>query len=307
MSANSMQSQLQNTKNTHDYQHTFSNILEKVQPLYDQFVPDSVKNRRNIEQQIQPDCVIISAIIWACMLGFSDQINQYKAIRLFLFPDRFPERSRYSRICANLKDVIKMIRCGYIQELHQNCPFSVIDSMPVPLCATIRNRRAQLFTGTADIGFNATKQLFYYGLKLSVSINHKGFPTGYVVSAASIHDIHVAPELVNQAPTPQVLSDKGYVSKELKYYFSDRGIDFWTPRKRNSTQPKVVNEHLLKRLRKRIETVFSSFSILLGKIKNRSLAGFESKLEIVLLTYSFMLERAQKFEANSLRYSLGQF
>ncbi|MDQ8566667.1 hypothetical protein Q3F77_13310, partial [Enterococcus faecium] len=176
MSDNSMQSQLQNTKNTHDYQHTFSNILEKVRPLYDQFVSDSIKNRRNIDRQIQPDCVIISAIIWACMLGFTDQIKQYRAIRLFLFPDKFPERSRYSRICATLKDVIKMIRCGYIQELHKNCPFSVIDSMPVPLCATIRNRCAKLFKGTADIGFNATKQLFYYGLKLSLSrLIIKGF------------------------------------------------------------------------------------------------------------------------------------
>ncbi|MDQ8566668.1 transposase, partial [Enterococcus faecium] len=108
--------------------------------------------------------------------------------------------------------------------------------------------------------------------------------------------MHVAPELVNQAPIPQVLSDKGYVSQDLKRYFSERGIDFWTPRKSNSKQPKVVNEHLLKRLRKRIETVFSSFSILLGKTKNRSLAGFESKLEIVLLTYSFMLELTQKLE-----------
>ncbi|WP_438723477.1 IS982 family transposase [Enterococcus sp. DIV1420a] len=249
--------------------------------------------------------MIISAIIWACMLGFTDQMNQYKAIKLF--QDQFPERSRYSCICANLKDVIKMIRCGYVQELHQNCPFSVIDSMPIPLCATIRNRRAKLFTGTADIGFNATKQLFYYGLKLSVSVNHKGFPTGYVVPSASIHDINVAPELVDQAPTPQVLSDKGYVSQELKRYFSERGIDFWTPRKSNSKQPKVVNEYLLKRLRKRIETVFSSFYILLGKVKNRSLAGFESKLEVVLLTYSFMLELVQRFEVNSLRYSLGQF
>ncbi|MEB8418492.1 transposase [Enterococcus casseliflavus] len=128
-----------------------------------------------------------------------------------------------------------MIRCGYIQELHKNCPFSVIDSMPVPLCATIRNRHTQLFKGTADIGFNVTKQLFYYGLKLSLSINHKGFPIGYVVLAASIHDINMALELVNQAPTPQVLSDKGYLSQDLKRYFSERGIDFWTPRKSNST------------------------------------------------------------------------
>lgn len=302
-----MQSQLQNTKYNLAYQQTFSNILEKVAPLYEQFVPDSIRNRRNINLQIQPDYVIISAIIWTCMLGLTDQISQYKAIRLFLFPDKFPERSRYSRICANLKDVIKMIRQGYVQELHKSCPFSVIDSMPVPLCATIRNQRARLFVGTADIGFNATKQLFYYGLKLSVSINHKGFPTGYVVSAASIHDIHLAPELVSQAPTPQVLSDKGYVSHDLKQYFSDRGIDFWTPRKSNSKQPKVVNENLLKRLRKRIETVFSSLSTLIGKVKNRALNGFETRLEIALLTYSFMLERAQKFESNSLRYSLGQF
>ncbi len=56
--------------------------------------------------------------------------------------------------------------------------------------------------------------------------------------------------------------------------------------------------------------VFSKLNLELikpRKHKNQSLAGFESKLEIVLLPCSFMLERTQKFETNSLRYSLEQF
>lgn len=44
-----MQSQLKNKK-THDYQYTYSNIFEKLQPLYNQFLSDLVKNRRNLRQ-----------------------------------------------------------------------------------------------------------------------------------------------------------------------------------------------------------------------------------------------------------------
>ena len=63
MSDNSMQSFLQNTKISQDYQLSFSKIKERVLPLYNEFVPEQIKNRRNIEQQIQPDFIIISAVI----------------------------------------------------------------------------------------------------------------------------------------------------------------------------------------------------------------------------------------------------
>jgi len=303
-----MQSPLQNTKISKDYQLSFSKIKEKVLPLYDKFVPEKIKNRRNIEQQIQPDVVIISAIIWATMQGFTTQIAQYKAICSMLLPDDFPERSRYYRICGLLSDVIKIIRVNYVQSLHKDSPFSVLDSMPIPLCASVRKNRAKLFKGIANVGYNATKDIHFYGLKLSLLIDHKGYPTGYSVTSASVHDIHMAIEVVEQSPTLQVLADKGYVSQPLKDSFAKKKINFWTPRKRNSRQPKVAEDKLLGKLRKRIETVFSALVNLSGiGFLNRSLAGFESKLEAILLTYSFMLEEAQKVIPGTLKYSLGNF
>nr|WP_160299639.1 transposase [Enterococcus faecium] len=80
---------------------------------------------------------------------------------------------------------------------------------------------------------------------------------------ASTHDIHMAIEVVDQSPTPQVLADKGYVSQTLKDSFEKKRIHFWTPRKRN--------------------------------------------LEVILLTYRFLLEEAQKIVPGTLKYSLGYF
>ncbi|MGF1919552.1 hypothetical protein ACQUFA_14555, partial [Enterococcus faecalis] len=52
---------------------------------------------------------------------------------------------------------------------------------------------------------------------------------------------------------------------------------------------------LLSKFRKKVETVISSLSSLgIQQFKNRSsLSGFEARLEAFLLTYSFMLEKAQ--------------
>lgn len=191
MSDNSIQSSLQNTKMSKDYQLSFSKIKERVLPLYDDFAPEEIKNRRNIEQQIQPDVVITSAIIWATMQGFTTQIAQYKAICSTLLPDDFPERSRYYRICGLLLGVIKIIRVNYVQSLHKDIPFSVLDSMPIPLCAPVRKNRAKLFKGIVNVGYNATKDIHFYRLKLSILIDHKG----YSVTSASVHDIHMAIEV----------------------------------------------------------------------------------------------------------------
>lgn len=60
---------------------------------------------------------------------------------------------------------IKIIRDEYIKFLDNQARDSEIDSFPCPLCATIRNRRAKLFSDIANMGYNATIDLYYYGLK----------------------------------------------------------------------------------------------------------------------------------------------
>lgn len=303
-----MQSQLQNTQIQPKVQSTYHSILSKVEELYLNFVPDTIRLRRNINQQKQPDTVIIATMIWGMMMGFPTQKSTYQAICTFLYPNNFPSHSRYNRLSSNLMVAIKIIRYEYIKSLDNQARYAVIDSFPCPLCATIRNRRAKLFSDVANIGYNATKDLYYYGFKVSLSVDSKGFPIAYEVTSASVHDVNMAYDLVKQAPNKQILADKGYVSDKLKQKCHAIGVELWTPPKKNQKVSENIDTSLLSKFRKKVETVISSLSLLGAQnFKNRSLSGFEARFEVILLTYSFMLEKAQTKIPGTLRYSLGRF
>lgn len=86
------------------------------------------------------------------------------------------------------------------------------------------------------------------------------------------------------------------------------GVNLWTPPKKNQESNEKVDNSLLGKFRKKVETVISSLSYLgIQQFKNRYLSGFEARLEAILLTYSFMLEKSQTLIPDTLRYSLGRF
>ena len=106
----------------------------------------------------------------------------------------------------------------------------------------------------------------------------------YTLTKASLHDIKMVRTLISQYPCQAILADEGYISKSLKSYLAKRGIWFWTPRRSNMT-PYSYDDSLLRRLRRRIETVFSGLESLFDIENNygRSLAGFQTRLEQCLL------------------------
>lgn len=188
---------------------------------------------------------------------------------------------------------IKIIRYEYIKPLDNQARYTVIDIFHCPLCATIRNRWSKLFSNIANIGYNATKDLYYYGFKVSLSVDSKGFPIAYEVTSASVHDVNMAYDLVKQAPNKQILADKGYVSDKLKQKCHAIGVELWTPPKKNQKVSENIDTSLLSKFHKKVETVISSLSLLDAQnFKNLSLSGFEERFEVILLTYSFMLEKA---------------
>ncbi|AGL47186.1 hypothetical protein [Streptococcus suis] len=183
-----MQSQHYYLANPNQTQVIFSKILTQVLTLYERFVPHKVRNRRNIHLQKQSDVVVIASYLWAIQEGWRTASAVYSAIRHNLFPDNFPERSRFCRICQNLAQSIQRMRYFMVLDLCQTCSFGLIDSFPCALCHPIRNMRAILLSEVADIGYHATKKIHYYGLKFSVLVSDSGFPIDYVVTPASIYD-----------------------------------------------------------------------------------------------------------------------
>ncbi|SUN66853.1 transposase [Streptococcus dysgalactiae subsp. equisimilis] len=76
-----MQSQNYYLDNHTQTQVIFSKILTKVITLYRHFVPNDIRNRRNIHLQKQSDVILIASYLWALQEGCRTASAIYRAIR----------------------------------------------------------------------------------------------------------------------------------------------------------------------------------------------------------------------------------
>lgn len=180
---------------------------------------------------------------------------------------------------------------------------SIIDSFPIPLCQPIRNLRSNVLEDYADIGYNATKDQYYYGCKCHALVSESGYVIDYLITPASKADSAVTEDLLSQFATPTVLGDMGYLGQALHDRL--KGIELITPVRKNMKRKPIVFPDFSKR-RKVIERVFS-FLANLGaeRCRSRSALGFQVKLEMMLLAYSLSLKCAKTLEPQNLRYSMG--
>lgn len=300
-----MQSQTNYLANPIQTQVIFSEMLKKVSLLYDRFIPDTVRHRRNLHLQKQPDVILIACYLWAVEEGCHTASAIYRAIRHSLFPSNFPERSRFCRICQNLSKSIQRMRYFMVLDLSHSCSYALIDSFPCALCHPIRNLRATLLSDVANIGYNATKQIHYYGLKFSVLVSENGFPIDYIVTSASVYDGDIAFDLLQNSPIPIVYGDKGYVNQKVKINLRSYGIKLISQLRKNMKGYSWLKNYKISRLRKPIETVFSSFEKFgMENLRCRNLMSLQFRVEAILLAYSLMLEESQNKFGSSLKYSI---
>jgi Transposase DDE domain len=228
------------------------------------------------------------------VLGFSSERAWHRFIIGNLFDaSHFPESSCYNRQCRDLAQIIKWIICQIVQSRPKGT-YTIIDSLPIPLCHTIRIPRIRRFKGIANRGYCASKRSYFYGFKAHIQITDAGMVTSYVVAPCSYHDIEVTEELVSQAPHPVTLGGKGYSSKVMKPHLQHTyGVSLWTPSRSNSTQPSLPKDigKWMRKKRKQIETTFSVLTdtFLMTSIRANSLSGFETSLEAILLAHTLWM------------------
>ena len=92
----------------------------------------------------------------------------------------------------------------------------------------------------ADIGYKATKKVYYYGFK-----------------------VHA------------IVSDDGYLGKDLAFKLKQMGYKLWTPYRKNMQGAKEHNDHQLMAIRRTIESDFSLLSYYNAENNRaRNLTGF---------------------------------
>jgi hypothetical protein len=271
---------LQSNHYCHHLQVNFAQLNRACHRWYKLYAPATITQRPNINQAKVSDSTLIALLICQAQLGIESQR------RFCMILAGSISRSRYNRRTRQLLPLLNLIRRKLNQEVNLQGQFLIIDSFPVPLCQPIRNRRAKLFQGIADIGYNATKKQYYYGFKVHMIVSSDGYLLNYLLTKASVHDTQAAEELIlDTMPLERfLLADVGYVSRQLHACLESDGYELWTPFRRNMAGAREHNSRHLKAIRRTIETDFSLLNYYNAENNRaRSLVGFQERLEVAIL------------------------
>ena len=140
----------------------------------------------------------------------------------------------------------------------------LIDSLPIMLAVGTRANRAHVARQLADVGFCATKQIHYCGVKLHVVAARRPaplpLPERLFLSPASPHDLAALREFDPQIASCGLFGDKAYADSDTKAGMHKRDIYLVTPYKRKRNEEETAVPTLFNRfvasIRQPIESLF---------------------------------------------------
>ena len=278
----------------------FTNVFVIIDDIYNEIIPMSISNRRNINDSKLSDSEIITISIVGELLTIDSEKALFSLLKREyknLFP-KLGDRTRFNRTKRNLHWVISKIR-DYISSFMQSYSnnIRIVDSMPIPVCEFGRAHFSKCFKGEASYGRCPSKKQTYFGFKFHALTTVDGFLTDYVITPANVDDRNAVWDLCEKYKSISIIGDKGYVNKRLTPELKiQKDINLLFLKRGNSKDnyPKDIKQLIFK-ARRRIETSFSQLTeqLNLNKVKSKSMLGFITRTSIKVLAHntSFLINK----------------
>lgn len=184
--------------------------------------------------------------------------------------------------------------------LNKQADVFAIDSMPLEICKISREKRNKMGKESEhhspDKGYCASQKKYFYGYKLHSVCTAAGVIESLDLTKASVHDIHYLKDVKELFSNCIITGDKGYISKTQQInLFETAGIQLEVPLRGNQKEQKTV-VYILKKIRKRIETVFSQLcdQFMIQRNYAKSFTGFKSRI-LAKVTALTILQFLNKF------------
>ena len=181
------------------------------------------------------------------------------------------DRTTFMRQAANLWWVKQQLQERLVADLGaRTADCHIIDGFPITVCKLARASRSRVLKAEAEYGYCAAKDEHYYGLKANLLIDLRGVVVGITITAANVDERDSAYDLVSMI-AGLLLGDKGFIRPQFKADCEALGIDLQTPLRKNMTERRPRWWlRLLRRFRKRVETVISQLEQRFGLAKTRA-------------------------------------
>jgi hypothetical protein len=224
----------------------------------------------------------------------TEMLNHWRAYR-GLFPQQ-PDQSRFNRRRRQLSDGLPLLRQAFLKELDLALErLCAIDSHPLPVVAFHHAPRAsrEWVIHQANIGWAATKRVYFYGYRLHLLVTLEGVILDYALAPASVRDLPMAEELLADRYGLTVLGDKNYIHKTLATQLrAEQAIQLLTlPRANQRVQLPKAFHRPFKAARFIIETVNSQLSEQFNIQRNyaRSFWGLTARLHAKLTAHTLCI------------------
>lgn len=260
-------------------------------------IADEILRFLNIQDDFQSYMtkaeIITFAILSAKFFYGNYKMARYMCQKLRLFP-KILSNSRLNRRIHNIPWNCWHFLFHFIsiiaKKSEETCYFAV-DSFPVPYCQKSRIDRRKCFLQKSSIGFAASKNQYFCGIKVHMIVTNQGCPIEVYLKPGSESDIAVLWTMELDIPEEAILyADGGYNSFELEDLLLDEGIYLKAKRgsKAKNRIRSIAEDKEISSKRQIIETAFSAIISQFPRyIKCRTENGFLIKIFCFILSYSF--------------------
>ena len=194
-----------------------------INDLHDGVLRHSCQRFSNNNKPVFTDVEIITIYLYVMTEMQIFKIKQiYKYTQKHLlswFPD-LPSYSAFNNRLNNLSEAFKMLSTILIAKFQPiDCDYetSLLDSMPIITCSG--KRKGKVATEITDKGFNSTKKMYFFGLKLHTLAFRRPkqlpFPEQILITSASVNDLTLFKQADwNKIKNRTFFGDKIYIDTE---------------------------------------------------------------------------------------------
>ncbi|AQX14152.1 MULTISPECIES: IS982 family transposase [Weeksellaceae] len=290
--------------------HNFTANYEKILEVLKKLELDSENFLFQIRKPRLTDLRIIAINLTSEYMSIDSEHQLFRILPVEI--KSLIERSVYNRRKRKLFDHIERIRKLLAERFNGSEKYFVVDSMPLEVCKLSRSSRSRICKETdyamPNRGYCASQKMHYYGYKLHAVCSTEGVFHSLDISPASVHDIHYLKDIKQQIENCTILGDKGYLSAEYQLdLFTSHNIKLEVPMRKNQKNYKI-QPHIIRKSRKRIETLFSQLcdQFMIRRNYAKSFLGFKTRIlsKIVTLTIIQTINRIANRNINNLKINI---
>jgi Transposase DDE domain len=270
--------------------HNIKTNFDKILGVIKDIIGDEINEKGNyLRRGTRPrfsDVEVIALSLTAeCLSIDSENYLFSKLSKEYLIEfENIVSRRQYNDRRKLLFEQTERVRKLMAERLNSQADVFAIDSMPLEICKISREQRNKMGKeselNSPDKGYCASQKKYFYGYKLHSVCSAAGVIESLDLTKASVHDVHYLKDVQELFSNCIITGDKGYIGRQQQInLFETAAIELVVPLRTNQKEQKPVIR-ILKKVRKRIETVFSQLcdQFMIQRNYAKSFTGFKSRI-----------------------------